>query len=94
MKRLYRSISMALLSIVSMASTAAGQQNFIGVARDNDSKVQYIEYHQYLDSGEHRINYYSPEMTLLVQKKLKRPPSLCPIYQCFNPTICVCSLNK
>ena len=69
MKRLHRLISMALLLIVSMASIAAGQQNFIGVARDTDSEVQYIEHHQYLDSGEHRINYYSPELTLLVQKK-------------------------
>ena len=73
MKRLHRLISMALLLIVSMASIAAGHQNFIGVARDTDSEVQYIEHHQYLDSGEHRINYYSPELTLLVQKKLSYP---------------------
>jgi len=52
---------------------AVGNQDLIGIARDGDERVQYIEHHQYLDSGEHLINYYSPELTLLVEKKLSYP---------------------
>ena len=66
-------ILLVTLALLPMLSVASGQQDIIGVARDVDAQVQYIEHHQYLESGEHQINYYSPELTLLVQKKLSYP---------------------
>ncbi len=73
MKFLRRSLYLALLLCCTNAKGIVGTQNLIGVARDSNEQVLYIEHHQYLDSGEHLINYYSPELTLLVEKKLSYP---------------------
>jgi hypothetical protein len=46
----------------------------IGIARAADtSQFTYIEHHQYMLDGTHRISYYDPGMTPIVQKELQYP---------------------
>lgn len=46
----------------------------VGVARDvSGGSIQYIEHHQYLDTGEHIVKYFDPAGVVLVSKKMSYP---------------------
>ena len=58
----------------SMSLTAlANTLHSVGIARDSEERIRYIEHHQYLDSGDHLVSYYDPEMNLLLRKELSYP---------------------
>lgn len=65
-----------VLAGVSMSgpSVQASVEHALGIARDAASdKVRYIEHHQYLADGSHRIDYYSPTLDRLAYKRLTYP---------------------
>jgi hypothetical protein len=68
-----RHLAFALLAMLTALEATASNRNLIGVARNSEAQVQYIEHHQYFDSGDHWIDYYSPDLTLIVEKKLRYP---------------------
>ncbi|MDG2276665.1 MAG: hypothetical protein P8L31_01805 [Pseudomonadales bacterium] len=46
----------------------------VGVARDvSGGSIQYIEHHQYLQTGEHLVKYFDPAGMKLVAKKMTYP---------------------
>jgi hypothetical protein len=64
----------AALLLLSAAPLASGSvHHSIGVARDVDATVSYIEHHQYLESGHHLIRYYDNDLNLLLTKELSYP---------------------
>lgn len=49
-------------------------EHSIGVARGEKSgDIHYIEHHQYLENGDHVIEYYSPALDTLMRKQLSYP---------------------
>ena len=52
---------------------AAAVTHTVGIARDSDDIVQYIEHHRYLESGAHEVRYYDPSFRLLLEKQLAYP---------------------
>ena len=65
----------ALLVTLTFASElSANVMHSIGVARDATSEsIRYIEHHQYLASGDHRVTYFDPQGEVLVTKQLSYP---------------------
>ncbi len=56
------------------AELGASVTHTIGVARDqDDQEIRYIEHHQYLADGQHRVRYFSPEYELLAEKVMFYP---------------------
>ena len=60
----------------SIAATSAGASvsHSVGVARaKEDASVQYVEHHQYLETGEHLVTYFTSSGELLATKRLTYP---------------------
>ncbi len=64
-------IALLLLLLASTGTANAAVTHAIGIARASaEDEIRYIEHHQYLPDGTHRIAYYDPALNLLLSKAL------------------------
>jgi len=64
-----------LLVVLMMSSGAsASVLHSVGIARDaSGGSIRYVEHHQYLATGAHRVTYFDPTGEILVTKMLSYP---------------------
>ncbi len=62
-------LTLALLPV----SSAATVKHSIGIARNADNSVRYIEHHQYLQDGRHEVRYYDADNQLMLFKEIRYP---------------------
>ncbi len=66
--------SLTLIATSLLLTDAAHALHTIGVARGgDDGGIRYIEHHEYLESGEHRVRYFNPAGGLLLSKVITYP---------------------
>jgi len=67
-------LALAAILLLSVAPIVSGSvHHSIGIARDVNATVSYIEHHQYLESGHHLIRYYDNDLNLVLTKELSYP---------------------
>jgi len=70
---LSRNSLLLLLALVSPVSSA-NVLHSIGIARDfSDSTIRYVEHHQYLASGDHRVTYFDLDGEVMATKVMTYP---------------------
>lgn len=69
---LFKLVTLIASLAISNVATATVKHS-IGVARNADDSVRYIEHHQYFSDGRHSIRYFNPDYELLVKKDIRYP---------------------
>ncbi len=73
MRLLRPGVAIALsLTLLALNATATVKHS-IGIARNADETVRYIEHHQYLQDGRHEVRYYDADNQLVLFKEIRYP---------------------
>jgi len=65
--------TLTIIFALSSFTAAATVKHSIGIARNADNSVRYIEHHQYLQDGRHEVRYYDADNQLMLLKEIRYP---------------------